>query len=159
MIKIKVVAAGRIKERALSELIGEYAKRLSKYCTLTIVEVPDESVAARESEADVRRGLLAESGRLLGRIAAGEYVIALDIKGDATDSPGFSKMLNDLAARHSALAFVIGGSNGLHPDVISRADRALSLSRLTFPHQLARLILLEQIYRAFKINNNETYHK
>ena len=159
MQKIKILAVGKIKERALSELIGEYVKRLGRYCSIEIVEVADESIAARESEAEVRMHLLAEAGRVLERRRTGSYAVALDMRGNPLNSIEFSDKLNSLIGRYSEIEFIIGGSHGLHPDMTAHADYVFSMSELTFPHQLARLILLEQLYRAFKIIGNETYHK
>ena len=159
MLKINVVAVGRIKEQALSALIGEYVKRLGRYCAFRIIEVPDESIPARESSATVMKRLSDEAGRVLGRLRADAYVIALDIGGKSPGSIELAQMINALAGRFSEIFIVIGGSHGLHPDVLSRSDYILSMSKMTFPHQLARLILLEQLYRSFKIINNEIYHK
>ena len=159
MYKIKIVAVGKIKERPLGDMIGEYVKRLKKYCTIDIIEVADESVSARESDAGIRRSQLVEAGRILERRLAGGYAIALDMGGQSTNSIEFSQKLNYLADHYPEIVFFIGGSHGLHQDVLTRADNIWSMSELTFPHQLARLILVEQIYRAFKIINNETYHK
>jgi len=159
MLKIKIAAVGKIKERALSELTGEYIKRLGRYCAPEVIEIPDEAVSARESGAGILRHTQAEAERILARVKAEPYVVALDIKGAAPDSAAFAENLRSLALRYPAVTFVIGGSNGLHPSVIARADYIMSMSNMTFPHQLARLVLLEQLYRAFKIINNETYHK
>ena len=159
MLKIKIVAVGKIKERALSALIGEYTKRLGRYCSLEIIEVPDESIPARESEASIVKRISDEAGRVLARVRAGAYIIALGIEGDSPDSEGLARKLNELAVQCPEIYFLIGGSHGLHPGILSRSDYILSLSRLTFPHQLSRLILLEQLYRSFKINNREIYHK
>ena len=160
MYRIKIVAVGKIKERALSELTGEYLKRLGRYCAVEIIEIANESVSARASDADIRNHQLAEADRILGRLRAGEYIIALDMSGQALSSTGFAKKLESLAAGpYSCVVFVIGGSYGLHPDVLARADFIWSFSELTFPHLLARVLLLEQLYRANKIICNETYHK
>ena len=159
MLKVKIIAVGKIKERALAETASEYIKRLSKYCSLEITEVADESIPAHESEAVIQRRLSDEARRVLDRIKAGAYVIALDMGGEMPDSVGFSNKLDALSGVHPVIIFIIGGSHGLHTDVLERADYVLSLSNLTFPHRLARLILLEQLYRAFKILNGETYHK
>ena len=153
------MAIGKIKERALSELNGEYIKRLGKYCALEIVELAEENITARESEGGIKRGLLAEAARIIDKLRPGAYTVALDMGGDAPDSAGVAGMLRTVAIRHPEIIFIIGGSHGLHPDVLAKADYVLSMSNMTFPHQLARLILLEQLFRAFKINNNETYHK
>jgi len=165
MLKIKVAAVGKLKEKALRDLTGEYIKRLGRYCSLEIIELDDESVPGRESadpgaSAAIAKCLKAESARILGRVAPGAYVIALDMtSGAAPDSIGFAKLINELTGRVPEIVFVVGGSHGLHPDVLARADYALSMSKLTFTHQLARLILLEQLYRAFKIIGSEVYHK
>jgi len=159
MLRITVVAVGKIKSRALTELIGEYVVRLSKFCALTIIETPDEQISARDGEAEIIRRTLAEAGGILGRLRDGAYIVALDMNGDAPDSLRMAKKLADASIRYPEIIFIVGGSHGLHPVVTKRADYILSMSNLTFPHQLARLILLEQLYRSFKINNNETYHK
>jgi 23S rRNA (pseudouridine1915-N3)-methyltransferase len=159
MLKIKIIAVGKIKEPALSELIAEYVKRLGKYCAIDIIEVPDESVSARESEAVITRRRLNEAERILERLRAGAYVIALDIRGESPDSLELSKKIETLTGQYQEIIFIIGGSHGLHRDVLTRSKYILSMSNFTFPHQLARLILLEQLYRSFKILNNETYHK
>ena len=160
MLKIKIVAIGKIKERALSELICEYAKRLGRYCSLEIIEVADESISARESGAGVIKLMRIEAERVLERLRPGAYyTIALDMGGTAMDSEAFAKNVGALSGAYPQIVFIIGGSHGLHPDVLARSDFVFSMSELTFPHQLARLVLLEQLYRAFKINSNETYHK
>ena len=159
MLRIKIVAVGKLKERALTETADDYAKRLSRYCSIEIIEVADESISAHESNAVIVRRLGDEARRVLDRVKAGAYVVALDMSGDAPDSVGFSKQLASLSGLYPEIVFIIGGSHGLHADVLARADYVLSLSKLTFPHRLARLILLEQLYRAFKIINGETYHK
>ena len=159
MLKIKIIAVGKLGEQALSALASEYAKRLGRYCSLEIAEVADERVSARDSEATILRRLSDEAGRVLERLRTEAYVVALDIKGKSIDSVEFSQKINTLAGSYPEIIFIIGGSHGLHPDVLARSDYILSLSRLTFPHQLTRLILLEQLYRSFKIINNETYHK
>jgi 23S rRNA (pseudouridine1915-N3)-methyltransferase len=159
MLKIKVLAVGKLKERALCDLVGEYIKRLGRYCAPEVTELRDESIPADSGGMEILRRLSVESGRISGMLKQDSYVIALDIKGDAPDSEKFAENLRSLADRCPEIVFVIGGSHGLHPDMLKRADYVLSMSNMTFPHQLARLILLEQVYRAFKIINNETYHK
>jgi 23S rRNA (pseudouridine1915-N3)-methyltransferase len=159
MRRIKIVAAGKIKDRALAEMIGEYVKRLGKFCSLEIIETQDESVPAFAGAETIQKHLRVEAERLLDRIKPGAYVISLDISGKEPDSPALAKMIDGLAATAAELVFVIGGSHGLHREVLNRSNYVMSLSKLTFPHQLARLILLEQLFRSFKIINNETYHK
>lgn len=157
---IRVISAGKIKEKYLEDGIGEYAKRISKYCRLEFVSVPDEKTpdgASRAAEDQIRR---LEGERLLERISDRDYVIALAIDGREMDSPGMADFLSQLMTHgKSTIDFVIGGSLGLHECVLSRADYRMSFSRLTFPHQLMRLILAEQIYRCFRIMNHEPYHK
>ena len=159
MQKYRVIAVGKLKEKALIALVGEYVKRLGRYCTLDIIELADESIPAGESEAGVRKSLHIEAGRIFEKLRAGTYTIALDMSGKAPDSAGFAEMLQSLAIRGLEIEIIIGGSHGLHPEVLERADYIMSMSNLTFPHQLARLIILEQLYRAHKIMHNETYHK
>lgn len=159
MLKIKIIATGKIKEPALGAMIGEYVKRLGKYCTLGIIEVHDESIPAKEGQAVIEKRIHAEAVRILERLKPDSYVIALDVGGDAPDSNAFAQKLGGLTGRYVETAFIIGGSHGLHESVLARADYVMSMSNLTFPHQMARLIIMEQIYRAFKILSKETYHK
>lgn len=159
MLKIKILAVGKLKERAFNDIADDYVKRLGRYCAPDVTELRDESVPAGAGGAEIVKILSAEAGRILDRIKADSYVIALDMTGGAPDSDGFASKIRALSGRYPELVFIIGGSHGLHPDVLKRADYVLSMSNMTFPHRLARLILLEQIYRAFKIINNETYHK
>ena len=159
MHKVKIIAVGRIKERALSMLIDEYTKRLGRYCAIEIIEIANESISARESDAGIIKHQLAEAERIMGRIRAGSYVTALDMSGQSVNSIEFSQKLNTNTGKYVESIFIIGGSHGLHPDVLTHVNYTWSISELTFPHQLVRLILLEQLYRAFKIINNETYHK
>lgn len=159
-MKVTILCVGKVKERYLTDGIREYAKRLSVWCTLDIVEVADEKTleGAPEAEEDaVRRK---EGQRLLAKIPDRAFVITLEIEGEMPDSVALSKKLQKLMTGGvSHFVFVIGGSLGLSPEVRKRSDYALSFSRMTFPHQLMRLILLEQIYRSFKIMNHEPYHK
>lgn len=154
------MSVGKIKERYLTEGIGEYAKRLGRYCRLSFVQVADERTPDKASQALNQQIRRTEGERLLRHIREQDYVIALAIEGRMLDSPQLSKKLEGLAvAGVSSVTFVIGGSLGLSPEVLSRADLQLSFSKLTFPHQLMQMILLEQIYRAYRIMNNEPYHK
>ena len=148
---IKIVCVGKIKEKFLSLAIAEYLKRLSKYTKVDIVQVPDESNA--------EKALKVEGEKILSKIKADEYVIALDISGKSISSIEFAKKIDSVFNNYSKLTFVIGGSYGLSSTVKKRSNYLLSFSKMTFPHQMFRVILLEQIYRAFKINNNESYHK
>lgn len=148
---IKIVCVGKIKEKFLSLAIAEYLKRLSKYTKVEIVQVADE--------ANAEKALKVEGEKILSKIRDDEYVIALDISGDSISSIDFAKKINNVFNSYSKLTFVIGGSYGLSSLVKKRSNYLLSFSKMTFPHQMFRVILLEQIYRAYKINNNESYHK
>lgn len=159
-MKITVLCVGKIKEKYLTAAVDEYVKRLSRYTKVEIVEVADERTAegaSKKEEDQVRR---TEGCRLLSRIPDGAYVVALAIEGEAMSSVQLAGRLEALTtAGESSLVFIIGGSLGLSPEVLGRADMKLSFSKLTFPHQLMRVILLEQIYRSFRIIRGEPYHK
>lgn len=148
---IKIVCVGKIKEKFLSLAISEYLKRLSKYTKVDIVQVADE--------ANAEKALKVEGEKILSKIKPDEYVIALDISGERISSIEFAKKIDSVFNNYSKLTFVIGGSYGLSSLVKKRSNYLLSFSKMTFPHQMFRVILLEQIYRAYKINNNESYHK
>ena len=159
-MKITVVAVGKIKERFFEDAVREYEKRLGRYCKLEIIQVADERTPDGAGEAAVRQIKEREGERLLSHVKDGMYVIALAIDGKMLSSEELSEHLSALALyRESHLAFVIGGSLGLSEDVLKRANEALSFSKMTFPHQLMRVILLEQLYRSFKIQAGEPYHK
>lgn len=159
-MKITVLCVGRIKETYFTEAVREYAKRLSRYAKLEIAEVEDEKTPERASAAENEAILEKEGARLLSKLPEDAYVIALAIEGKAPDSVELSRKIEALSvAGKSHLCFVIGGSLGLSPKVLARADELFSFSRMTFPHQLMRVILLEQIYRSFRIMRGEPYHK
>ncbi|MFO7611337.1 MAG: 23S rRNA (pseudouridine(1915)-N(3))-methyltransferase RlmH [Clostridia bacterium] len=152
-MRIKIVCVGRLKEKYLKEACAEYEKRISGFGRISIIEVLDESDS-------LPAALSIEADRILKNIKETEHVITLEISGEQVSSEGLAVKLSELAVRGiSDIAFIIGGSNGLHPSVSEKANQRMALSNMTFPHQLARVILLEQIYRAYKINNNEKYHK
>ena len=159
-MKITVIGVGKIKEKYFTDAIKEYAKRLSRYCKLEIVEVADEKTPDSASD-NVNRMIKAKEGeRLLSCIKDDMYVISLAIDGKMLDSVELSEKIASLGiSGKSDIAFVIGGSLGLDDKVLQRADYKLSFSKMTFPHQLMRVILLEQIYRSFRIMKNEPYHK
>ncbi len=160
MLQINVLCVGKIKEKYLQEGIKEYLKRLSSYVKLTITEISDEPCPENLSAAEINQVKGKEGDRLLKQLGPQDYMILLDLKGKSLSSPGLAHMLDDLTVRgKSHVAFVIGGSLGVSNEVEKQADFRWSISELTFPHQLVRLMLLEQIYRAQKINRNETYHK
>ena len=155
-----IVGVGKIKEKFFTDAILEYSKRLSKYCNLEIVEVADEKTPDNASLHEEELIKDKEGDRILKNIGDRDYVIALAIEGKQLSSPEMANMVEKLSVDGiSSIAFVIGGSLGLSSKVLSRADYKLSFSRMTFPHQLMRVILLEQIYRSFRIIKNEPYHK
>jgi 23S rRNA (pseudouridine1915-N3)-methyltransferase len=157
---IQIVAVGKLKERYLVQGIAEYAKRLGAYAKLDIVEVPDEQAPESMSAADEERVKAKEGERILAKIKDGAHVIVMAIDGQMWTSEQLSSHLADLGTYgKSHVTFVIGGSNGLSADVMRRADAKISFGRITFPHQLIRLVLAEQVYRAFKIMRGEPYHK
>ena len=154
-MRITILAVGKIKEEWLKDGISEFSKRISRYCELSIEEIPDvpDSYGIERSTAD-------EGRRLLSRIKDGDFVVALDVHGPMVDSVTLSeKLVRWMDAGGARVTFVIAGSNGYAAEVLSRADERISLSKLTFPHQFARLILLEQLFRSFKISRSEKYHK
>ncbi len=159
-MRITILAVGKIKEKFFREALEEYGKRLSRYCRLEIIEVLDEKTPDHAGEALKEQILQKEAERILGKISGDAYVITLEILGKELDSVSFSGMLQQLGVTgKSQIVFVIGGSLGLHESVSRRADRKISFSQMTFPHQLMRVILCEQIYRGFRIMNGEPYHK
>ena len=159
-MKITVVAEGKIKEKFYTDAIGEYGKRLSRYCRLEIVQVADEKTPDGASEALERQIKEREGERILSQIREGAYVIALAIEGKMRTSEEMAQKMERLGIEgKSQVVFVIGGSLGLSEKVLRRADEKLSFSKMTFPHQLMRVILLEQIYRSYRIITGEPYHK
>lgn len=159
-MNITLVTVGKIKEKYFQDAIAEYQKRLSKYCRLEIVEVADEKTPDKASETEEAQIRQREAARILKAVRDNAYCIALTIDGKKRDSVNLATHIEQLGlSGKSNLVFVIGGSLGLHDSVVQRADETLSFSELTFPHQLMRVILLEQIYRCFRIINNEPYHK
>ena len=159
-MKITIVCVGKIKEKFFTEAIAEYSKRLSKYCKLEIKEVQDEKTPDGIGEAAEEQIRKAEGERILKAIPEGAHVILLAINGKMLTSPELSEEIERLNVRGvNHIAFVIGGSLGTSKEVYVRADQELSFSKMTFPHQLMRVMLLEQIYRSFKIRAGEPYHK
>ncbi|MFN2341648.1 MAG: 23S rRNA (pseudouridine(1915)-N(3))-methyltransferase RlmH [Halanaerobium sp.] len=158
-MEINIITVGSLKSSFLEPGIEEFKKRLSRYCNLKIVEVEDQAVPKNYSEKDIEALQALEGERIINKIPERSYVFALDVKGKPMTSTGFAKSLNNLQVRgYSSFTFIIGGATGLSDFVLQQADYRFSLSHMTFTHQMIRLILLEQIYRAFKINNNEPYH-
>ncbi len=159
-MKLTILAVGKVKEKFYQQGIAEFTKRLSRYCKLEIKEMPDERTPDCASKAEMLKIKETEGNRLLAHIRDTDYVCALAIEGKALSSQELAQHLNQLGIQgKSSIVFVIGGSLGLHPKVLARADFLLSFSRMTFPHQLMRVILLEQIYRSYRIIHGEPYHK
>jgi 23S rRNA (pseudouridine1915-N3)-methyltransferase len=159
-MKITIICVGRIKEKFYRDAVAEYEKRLGKYCRLEIIEVQDEKTPDRASAALEEQIKAKEASRILKYLREDAFVYSLEITGKQPDSLELAAGLDALLVKGiSHVQFIIGGSLGLHESVSSRADSALSFSRMTFPHQLMRVILLEQIYRSFRINSGEPYHK
>ena len=159
-MKITVLCVGKVKEKFYRDAIDEFSKRLSRYCKLEIVEVSDEKTEEQASETEIRLVKEKEGERLLKNIKDDAYVITLCIDGKQLDSEELSEKMEKLGIQGTShIYFVIGGSLGLADAVIKRADYKLSFSKMTFPHQLMRVILLEQIYRGYRIMNHEPYHK
>lgn len=159
-MKIRILCVGKIKEKFMREALGEYSKRLSRYIKLEITEVVDEKTPDSASEKEENQIRDKEAERVLKQIRQEDYVIALAIDGKMYDSMAFSKKLDRFGVLgRGSVVFVIGGSLGLGEQVLERADESISFSKMTFPHQLMRVILLEQIYRGYRILRNEPYHK
>jgi 23S rRNA (pseudouridine1915-N3)-methyltransferase len=159
-MKIRVICVGKIKENFYTDAVDEYSKRLSRYCKLEIVELTDEKTPDNASDTLNAQIKEKEGKRILGSLSDSDYVCALAIEGKMLNSVELSQFIDRLGIEgKSSIAFVIGGSLGLSDEVLSRADMKLSFSKMTFPHQLMRVILLEQVYRAYRIMKNEPYHK
>lgn len=159
-MNISIISVGKLKEKYLKMGIEEYAKRLTNYAKLEFIEVPDEKAPENLSDAEMDLVKRKEGERILAKIADGTYVIGLSLDGKMKSSEELSEGLEKLATYgQSKVAFVIGGSLGLHEEVLKRADEKLCFGRMTLPHQLMKLVLVEQIYRSFRIMKNEPYHK
>mgnify|MGYP004566353827 CR=1 FL=1 len=159
-MKITILTVGKIKEKYFTAAIAEYTKRLSRYCKLEVIEVADEKTPdnASEHEEDLIR--VKEGDRLKKYIKNGAYIISLAIQGKHTTSEGFAEKIHNLGLKgESHIIFIIGGSIGIDQNILNNSDELLSFSKMTFPHQLMRVVLLEQIYRAYRIINGEPYHK
>ena len=157
---VSVICVGRLREKYFSDAADEYLKRLKRIMPVTVIELPDEPEPAQPSDKLNEAVMRREGEKILARISPQDYVIAMCIDGVQHESPALARKLQGLFTQgRSHIAFVIGGSLGLHPDVVKRADERMSMSKMTFPHQLARVMLLEQLFRAAKINAGERYHK
>lgn len=159
-MKIKIVTVGKLKEKYLKDGIAEYSKRISRFAVVEMIELADEKTPDRASDSENEKILDLEGNRILSKIGDREFVVVLAIEGKTLSSEEFSKQLEQASINgYSTLTFVIGGSLGLSPQVKNRANLSLSFGRLTLPHQLMRLVLVEQIYRAFTIQQGSPYHK
>ena len=159
MLNINIVCVGKIKEKFFVSAIEEYSKRLSKYCKLEILELPDEKIPDKASEAIENLIKEKECNNIINHLKHDSYIIALDLKGKEYTSIDFSKKIEQLSMQNSKITFIIGGSLGLTEKLLNQCDEKICFSKMTFPHQLIRIFLVEQIYRAFKISNGESYHK
>ncbi len=159
MLSIQILTVGDLKEAYLKAACSEYQKRLSPICKLTVTEIAEAHLSKQPSPTEILRGLEIEGGAILQKISPRAFVVALCIEGSQISSEGLADKLADISQSHSEIVWIIGGSHGLSSQVKQRADLRLSFSAMTFPHQLARVLLLEQLYRAFSINNGSKYHK
>ena len=159
MLSVNIICIGKLKESYLREAVEEYSKRLRPLCRLSIVELPEERVGDDPSAAEIARTVDAESERIMAKISKGDYVIALCVEGKIVSSEELSAKLEEAQLTHSTVDLIIGGSWGLSDSLKARADLRLSMGRMTFPHQLCRVMLLEQVYRAFQISRGTKYHK
>ena len=160
MIHINIICIGKIKEDFFRNAIQEYSKRLSKYCVLNIIELPDEKIPLNINEKNINIIKQKESERMKNQIKKGSYTICLDLKGKEFSSEQFAENINSLSINNiSTINFIIGGSLGISNELLEFADQKICFSKLTFPHQLIRVFLLEQLFRSFKILNGETYHR
>lgn len=159
-MNIKLITVGKLKEKYLKDAIAEYSKRLTRYCKLDIIELPDEKTSENASSKEEEIVREKEGRNILSKIKDNEYVIALDLKGKQLTSEEFADFISEKGVMGQPnITFVIGGSIGISKEVLDRADYKLCFSKMTFPHQLFRVMLLEQIYRGYRIINGEPYHK
>ena len=158
-MNIKIIAVGKIKEKYFTAAVDEYSKRMSRFAKFEIIEVPDEKIPDNASEKEQESVKEKEGNAILSKLKSGDTVIAMCIEGSEMSSEKIASKIEQISLSSSSIAFIIGGSLGLHDSVKARADLRLSFGPVTLPHQLMRVVLCEQIYRAFKINHNESYHK
>ena len=160
MLKINIICVGKIKEKYMQDAIQEYSKRLSKYCMLSITELNDEKVPQTINDSIANQIKEKECNNILSHIDKSSYVLSLDLHGKQYSSEEFSEKIENIQVNgSSSITFIIGGTLGLTEKLLSQSDELICFSKMTFPHQLIRVFLLEQIFRAFKISNNETYHR
>ena len=159
-MKIRIICVGKLKERFYTDALSEFSKRLSRFCELEIIEIPDEKVAENPSAADIEKVKSTECRKIADKLSSNDYIIALDPCGKQFSSEELASHLGEcMLGGKSRIAMLIGGSHGLTRELRNSADLVLSFSRMTFSHQIFRIMLLEQVYRAFKIINGEPYHK
>ena len=159
MLTINIICVGKIKETYLKDAIAEYSKRLSKYCKLNIIELPDEKIPDKTNLNIENEIKTKECNNIINHIKKDSYVVCLDLKGKELSSEEFSKNIENISMQSSQITFIIGGSLGLTEKLLGLSNQKICFSKMTFPHQLMKLILVEQVYRAYKIMRRETYHK
>lgn len=158
MLHINIYCVGKIKEQYFRDAIAEYSKRLSKFCTLEIIELPDKAIPDKTNQTINEQIIDFESNAIINKLQKSSYKIALDLTGKQYTSEEFANKINDIQNYNSTISFIIGGSLGMNSTLKNMCDEKISFSKMTFPHQLMRVFLLEQTFRAFKILNNEKYH-
>lgn len=159
MLTINIFCTGKIKEKFFQAAIDEYSKRLSKYCKLNIFELPDEKIPDKINDNISEQIKEKESDNVINHLPKDTYIICLDLKGKELSSEDFSSRIDNISMQTSNISFIIGGSLGIHEKLLKISQEKICFSKLTFPHQLIRIFLLEQLFRAFKISNGETYHR
>ena len=159
MLTINIICVGKLKEKFFKDAVSEYSKRLSKFCKLNILELSDEKIPNNANETIFNEIKNKECKNIISHIRKDSYTICLDLKGKEYTSEQFSSKLDNLSMHTSSITFIIGGSLGLTDELLSISNEKICFSKMTFPHQLIRVFLLEQIFRAFKISNGETYHR
>ena len=160
MININIICIGKLKEKYLKDAVSEYSKRLSKYCKINIIELSDEKIPSKVNDSIINSVKIEEGTKIINSLKNDSYVFSLDLKGKQYSSEEFSHKIQELSVNgYSTITFIIGGTLGLTNEVLKKSNELICFSKMTFPHQLFRVILLEQIYRSYKINNNESYHK
>ncbi len=159
MLSINIICIGKLKENFFRDAITEYSKRLSKYCNLNFIELPDEKLPSKLNDKIIDNIKDSEGKKILSHLKKDSYKICLDLNGKQYSSEEFSSKIDSIALNYnSSITFIIGGTLGISKDVLNIADEKICFSKMTFPHQLIRVFLVEQLFRAFKISNNETYH-
>ena len=159
MLNINIICVGKLKEDYLKQAIAEYSKRLSKYCNLNFIELQDEKLPNKINNSVIEEVKNKECNKILENIKKDSFVFSLDLKGKQYSSEEFSKKIDNITLNfNSSITFIIGGTLGLNDEVLNRSNKLICFSKMTFPHQLIRVFLLEQLFRAFKISHNETYH-